>query len=362
MGQWLRRFARSTAAFLIAGIIILVIVEGLSSVVFLVGRLVRDRTIAEERYARYDPELGWASPPNLDLPDFYGPGSFLRTNAQGFRNDRDTSRTVPPGSRRAICSGDSFTFGYGVSNDQTWCQRLAGLVPGLETINMGQGGYGIDQAFLWYRRDGAILEHQAQLFAFITHDFVRMQSDHFIRYGKPLLRLRAGDLEVTNVPVPKPRLPLRWLSDQSVHFEKLVAVQLGKTIVGELRGYPGRQPNDGPEARALAAAIFSELDALNRAKGSRLSLIYLPTWADYRNCESDRWRQATAEAAGRLGVPFVDLIPELRKLPIEEAEGFFIKGPGQKYHGAVGHYTERGNDWVARQLQARRVALGLSPS
>ena len=39
-----------------------------------------------------------------------------------------------------------------------------------ETINMGQVGYGVDQAFLWYRRDADDLDVDVQFLAFIPND------------------------------------------------------------------------------------------------------------------------------------------------------------------------------------------------
>ncbi len=90
-------------------------------------------------------------------------------------------------ARRLVCSGDSFTFGYGVGDEATWCALLATIPPGIETVNMGQGGYGLDQAYLWYRRDGLHLGHQVHVMALITRDFERMASDRFVGYGKPLL-------------------------------------------------------------------------------------------------------------------------------------------------------------------------------
>ena len=74
----------------------------------------------------------------------------------------------------------STTIILGVSYSQS-------LDPRLETLNMGQGGYGVDQAYLWYKRDAAKFEHQVHLLAFITDDFVRMQSDRFRGYGKPVI-------------------------------------------------------------------------------------------------------------------------------------------------------------------------------
>ncbi len=77
----------------------------------------------------------------------------------------------------------------GVSNNQTWCQLLTSINKQLQTINMDQGGAGIDQAYLWYKRDGVKFHHNLKIFAFITDDFVRMQRSKSSGYGKPLLYL-----------------------------------------------------------------------------------------------------------------------------------------------------------------------------
>lgn len=357
----LRRLFRGTGCLLLTTLAVLVLVEGVSSVVYIAVRLFRDRALAEERYTRYDPDLGWVSEPGTHIPDMYGPGVFLRIGAQGFRGERSYGRTVPPGLRRVVCSGDSYTFGYGVDDDHTWCHLLTRLIPGLETVNMGQGGYGIDQAFLWYRRDGVPIEHQAQLFAFVTDDFNRMQSDRFIGYGKPLLRMQKGALAVTNMPVPRPRFLLTWLAGHRGHFEMLASVRLARAVASELGGdAPPPAGGDGTP-QAVAAAIFRELRALHRARGSRLALVYLPTPADVRGCESDGWRRFTAEEARRLGIPFLDLVEAIRELPPAETDRFFLQGGGGgPYFGAAGHYTEKGNDWVARRIAARAAELGLA--
>lgn len=349
---FLRRLARATGGLLAGGFIVLVVLEGLSSIAYVTIRLVRDRAIAEERHTRYDPELGWVSEPNLSLPDMYGKGISLHTNAQGFRGSRPVTPDVPPGQRRAICSGDSYTLGYGVDDDHTWCHLLATLTPGLETVNMGQGGYGVDQAYLWYRRDAAALQSQIHLFAFITDDFQRMQSNVFIGYGKPLLKLRDGRLAVTNVPVPRPHPLARWIDAHSGHMHDLATVRLASAIAKKL-GKPEAIGGDQDAAgRTTAARLFADLAALDRSKGTRLALVYLPTPVDYRSHEADDWRLFTAGTARSLGVPFLDLVEALRRVPANEVDGFFIKAPQAQYFGAAGHYTAPGNAWVAREIHA----------
>jgi hypothetical protein len=180
---------------------IMALCEGFASITLFMQE-VETQPLAERQHTQYDELLGWVNSPNLYIKDMYGPGIFVQTNSRGFRNTQDFSTNVPDQKIRLICSGDSFTFGYGVDNDHTWCNLLTLKDARLETVNMGQGGYGVDQAYLWYKRDAAQLEHQIHLFAFITSDFKRMGRDEFNGYGKPLLRIRADSLVVTNIPVP----------------------------------------------------------------------------------------------------------------------------------------------------------------
>jgi hypothetical protein len=181
---------------------LLVGVEGLASFALLARDMRKTSGLAERRHTKYDSDLGWVNGPGVHITDMYGPGVYLRTNAQGFRNDHDVDPAVPAGKFRVICSGDSFTLGFGVDNDHTWCHLLSVLDPRIEAVNMGQGGYGVDQAYLWYKRDGAKLATNLHLLAFVTEDFPRMQSDKFLGFGKPTLALEHDSLVVKNVPVP----------------------------------------------------------------------------------------------------------------------------------------------------------------
>ena len=69
------------------------LLEGGASLLFIANQI-RLTPSAEASYSRYDETLGWVSRPNVMLPDMYGPGVYLRTNSQGFRNDRDFARAV----------------------------------------------------------------------------------------------------------------------------------------------------------------------------------------------------------------------------------------------------------------------------
>jgi hypothetical protein len=67
---------------------------------------------------------------------------------------------------------------------------------------MGQPGYGVDQMYLLYMRDGLALEHSIHILAFISSDLNRMRNLDQHLYGKPTLALVDGKLQSENVPVP----------------------------------------------------------------------------------------------------------------------------------------------------------------
>jgi hypothetical protein len=357
----LRRAARVGCGLAAGSLVALIAIEGISSVVYLAVRLYRDRAVAEHRHTRYDADLGWINTPRLFLKDMYGPGVYLQTNSQSFRSRVDFPKAVPAGKLRVICSGDSFTFGYGVDNDHTWCQLLATLDRRLEPVNMGQGGYGIDQAFLWYRRDGARLDHQFHLFAFITEDLRRMQSDRFIGYGKPLLRLKEGALVTTNLPVPRRSPLVAWLAGHGGHLGNLASVRLVRAVISKLGTPPPAPEVEEGQWRPVAAKIFAELQALNRAKGSRLVLVYLPIRDDYSSGSADSLLRFLRAQARTLGVPFVDLVESLREVPPHQVPGLYLDSSRIPYFAAKGHYSEAGNAWVARQIYGRLATLASPP-
>jgi hypothetical protein len=333
--------------------LILVVVEGLASYVLLARDVLTTRGLAERRHARYDPDLGWVNEPRVDIPDLYGPGIRFRTNGQGFRNDRDFDATVPPGKYRIICSGDSFTLGYGVDNDHAWCELLTTLDPRLETVNMGQGGYGVDQAYLWYKRDGAALSTHVHLLAFVTEDFRRMQSDEFLGFGKPVLALEHDALAVKNVPVPKRAYNLSWLVQNTDNVRRLRTVDLAHRFAARTHGR-GRSETAAPEAEArtrdVLRAIFADLERHHEERGAELALVYLPTLEDLTAAPPEAWLDFVRQSSQALDIPFIDVVSALRASAHEDPASLFL-APGELvYPGAAGHLSDRGNEVVARVI------------
>lgn len=340
-----------------------VVLEGLGSLVLLSlqSLTVQRPVLAEETSTEYDADIGWVGKKSFAAPDLYGSGVGLRTNARGFRGSEEVSDAVPAGKQRLICSGDSFTLGYGVGDDETWCARLA--TPGVQTVNMGQGAYGIDQAYLWYKRDGRALAHDVQVLGFITDDFRRMETDRFLNFSKPTLAVRGDSLVVLGVPVP-PRTPDSWRARLVPAVRSLRSAQLLASLtnrdrrggVPQRKGPAGNRKQTG-QTETIVAHVVADLARMNAAKGSTLVLAYLPVDTDFRNEASAAWRERMRVIADSLRVPFIDLVPELRKRGREDLQALFIQKTDVGFASAAGHYTVEGNRWVARLLHDRLDSL-----
>lgn len=107
------------------------------------------------RIITYDPRLGTLLRPNLSVRKAFGGHErvvTVTTNAFGLRGP-DLPVAKPPGTRRILALGDSFTFGDAVQVDEAWPHRLEARLNGeagrgVEVINAGVGGYGTAHALL----------------------------------------------------------------------------------------------------------------------------------------------------------------------------------------------------------------------
>jgi hypothetical protein len=319
--------------------LVFVLVEGLSSTAIAVFQVLWQASPSEA--SRYDESLGWIGIPSTYIPDMYGPGKYVRTNARGFRNDDETEVAMPRGKLRIICSGNSFTYGQGVANNRTWCHRISELNSRFETVNMGQIGYGVDQMFLRYLRNGIVLEHSIHVFAFVGGDLNRMAfPSHHNRYGKPVLKLEEGELVADNIPVPH----LRWWLSRVVRKADLRSVDFGQRVIRRLFPAKANRPTVIQMVGPVASMVFQTIHRLSEERNIVSVFVFLPAEPDIG--EDTAWHRWVVATMGTLELPFIDITPALRSVRADQARSFFIHPslPG------AGHYTEAGNEWVAEVL------------
>ena len=351
----LRKLVSSFVLVVGGCVVAFVFIEGTSSAVLIVYEAFRlpSRMFQSNKSVEYDDLLGWTNARNSIAEGDYGPGPRVTINSQSFRAESDYSLKVPSGKVRIICSGDSFTFGSDVSDQDTWCRQLTRIDPRVETINMGQPGYGLDQSYLRYVRDGRPFQHDVHLFVMITYVFKRMRSNRFGFYGKPTLHLENGVLTVKDVPVLRRSNFVRFMIGLTDEFGRLRSIELGNAVVRRLWDpSPQQEGMSDEEIRSTALRAIEELHRLNREKQSVLVLVYLPIATDYYRADSNAWRRYFRSAALARAIPFLDVVDNFRSLPPEYVESLYVH-PWQGHS----HFSPEGNKYVAKVLYERLVSI-----
>ncbi|MBX3411627.1 MAG: hypothetical protein KF708_02825 [Pirellulales bacterium] len=302
----------------------------------------------EDFHARHDADLGWAHIPGKQIADFYGPGRHITINDQGLRARESYAPAPVDGRFRILCLGDSFTLGYGVDDRATYPAQLEAVNPGLQAVNMGQGGYSIGQCYLWYQRDADALHAKAVVVALILDDIWRMTGGRMANgAAMPRFDLVGGRLHVTGRPVPKKIAagePLdardgvvRFLSDYSAIYrtaESLAAPWKSPPLEID----PSRQLN-------VAWAILAELHRETALDGLPLVIVLLPELAELKDsARRDLYRQisrALNQSARQAGIPFLDLAGSF--LAAGNVDDLYLD---EQWH----HFSELGNRRVAERL------------
>ena len=357
--------ARVSGGLAIA-VVLLVLIEGVCSFI----RLAVDyRTfrrslpvaskLKEEFHCRHDPEIGWVNIPGKRLEDFYGPGRGVTIDRHGFRagsGDLDGDR----GNRlRVVCLGDSFTFGYGLDDANTFPAQLEAANPSLQVINMGQGGYSVGQCYLWYKRDGRPLKPDVVLLAMIPDDIWRMRETRMLSgYAKPSFALRDGALHVSGQPLPA-KIPTgkRFLPDGA-----LARFLVERNAVSHVMAWSlGRRSSLTEDIRRTLNVSMVIVETLHRECIEESIFFVLALMPDHTNLFDPAGVESYAEVrdifaqfAAQRGILFCDLHPAFLNGGLPDAEGYFLDEEWR-------HYNEAGARLVAMRID-RFLAANLPRS
>ena len=229
----------------------------------------------------YDSTLGWRNIPNWKATTN---GNRLTINSKGLR-DREYSYAKPAGVRRILVLGDSFARGYGVADDEIFTEVIEDrlgreqFVQGVkyEVVNTGVSGWGTDQEYLFLRQEGFNYSPDIVVLAlFIVNDFENNASSIVYGLQKPVFVNE--QLDLANVPVPRPSAPKHVIHTQADRFD-------------------------------LALSIITHMHDACTKQQCRLVVMkfgrYLPRWKDNVDLLSNERR--LRDAAQRLNIAYFDL-------------------------------------------------------
>jgi len=289
----------------------------------------------EEYHAQHDPEIGWVNIPGKTLPDFYGPGRQITINKEGVRGSKEYGST-----NNLVVLGDSFTLGYGVGDEETFPAHLQKLIPEVNVVNMGQGGYSLGQCVLWYQRDGVKFKPDCLVLAIIVDDIWRMGSALTANgYHTPNFTVEDGKFKVSGQPLPKK------VSKGDPLMDARKKARFFAEHVNMARVMTGAVPEKRVDQEGLYKVAEAAIDALNHPN---LIVVLLPELQDLTQPES---RKVYHEIATRLARQsqsrdwqFLDLMPAFLQVGPQAGKDFFLE---EQWH----HYSEQGNAFVAKQLR-----------
>lgn len=157
---------------------------------------------ASSLYA-YDKTLGWNLKPNTKLKD-----KGISINSKGLRGLKEYPYNKPFGRKRIAVIGDSFVFGAEHNDNEIFPYLIDKMLPNIDVLNLGVGGYGHDQILLKLKKEGIRYAPDIVILFFAACNIDR-NIVTFRDYAKPRYILKEGKLVLKNVPVATPEEVIR---------------------------------------------------------------------------------------------------------------------------------------------------------
>jgi hypothetical protein len=286
----------------------------------------------------FDAELGWV--PKQGKSSFEG-ATTVTVFKDGIRSNG--SGDAWEGSDHPILAvGDSFTFGDGVSDWETWPAQLERL-SGRRVINGGVGGYGVDQIFLRTQRLLSRYQFSTVIFSFIPADIYRDQMSVLWAKAKPYFDFRDGQLTLENVPVPPPSLKVKdGKLEIALEHSRLVHAVMKRLFPKWWLKAPSEiQVQDEKSANKVACALLHNLEDLTKSLATDL-MVLLEHGEGFAESVED------AKVLNCLSVPttrVLDLGPELSRFKANDRSRY-----DRLYFSSHGHMTAEGNQFVALEI------------
>lgn len=219
----------------------------------------------------------------------YSPGEYdvrVTTNSVGMRGPREYPVDRAPDTLRILLLGDSFTFGFGVEDDEVVSavleDRLNAVAPGrrAEALNLGVSGFGQAEEIVTWQERGRQYRPDVVVILYFDNDignnavanlFSVQPDGTVIRTGKEYLPgARLQELLYTMAP-------LRWLFEHSQAWT-LIRNRLSQLVQNAKLKEQGLKDFDDatPAGVTLTQALLGELAREIRADGARPIFLIIP--------------------------------------------------------------------------------------
>ncbi len=322
-----------------------------------------------------DPDLGWRG-----LPGFTG--VFVREDfkariaidEQGYREKGARTRPLPD-AEKVVFLGDSFAWGWGVSQGELFSDVLQDLLgPRYDVVNLGINTFGTVQEWIQMEKEVVPMGPGRVGLLFYGNDL----EDNLNGRGesRPYCEVEAGRVVLRNLPVANPiggglrsvmrhsyaLTHLRYYHNVFREYVDLAEARLKQWLrerreSGKVPRDPGKRERAEEEEPAMGeqVAVFehalSRIALLCRENGIDLFVVYVPTGDNIASGRPEYEQiRIVRGVCRRHGIPLVDLMPD------------FIAGitgtEGEPYYFPLDlHWTPEGHR-LAAEIIYRRVFGG----
>jgi len=312
----------------------------------------------------YDAQLGWKLKPYWSgKHHHYDYDVSYTINKDGFRGETAFNNT---GGYAVV--GDSFSFGLGVNDDETFTSLLNNNSD-KTFYNFSVPGYSTDQQTLLLDKMHSAVDRNVLLVVYLGNDVFDnmraypLQADH----GKPYYKLVDDKLVLKNTPVPLAQKsaaarketissivlgsdlqvtgPPNWLSKLELN-RRLGLFQTSPVLTKE------NMQSRFIESLELMLALLSEVEKIVANNNGKLNIVLLPgrSYVEQAGSVSAQYQEyflnyiaSSIQPSSTLDV--IDLATDLREL--------HNTGVNNLYYPNEGHLTARGHQYVADFLLAQ---------
>jgi len=285
------------------------------------------RTKESNDYVNVDPWVGRIPKPGVSVRL---PGGFaINIGDHGTRSNGDTPA---PGERPlSLVVGDSFAFGDGVNDEDSWPAILE-RITGERVVNAAIPGFGLDQAVLRAEQLAPVYAPDTIIVSFIPHDVLRCEMSHWSGHPKPYFDIEDGVLRLQSAATSHhPALVLlkKLLSlsaTMNLLFSKFLYWEGPEEVIVHRRG------------REVGCLLMKRLAGLGRARQVRIVVLAQPQ-EPTATPEQLELKDGLLACAQDEGLLTLDVFPAIERLPLQERTQLFPR-----------HMTAEGNRMIATEL------------
>lgn len=267
------------------------------------------RNIVQRTHSEVSPHPIIGYIPKANLKKEFKNREFRTTIETNSRNMRDREYPLEkiPGKKRIAVFGDSFVFGWGVENDETFSEILENQkLKDTEVLNFGVSGYGAHQELERLKREGLLFSPDVVLFFLygFPEGYPEDEGDKF---------LMASDGSLYRVRPDPPDAGFRGkIAGVLRHSYLYRLLREGIGILLEAMSSKTEEPVvfDQPESRAGGLKILEELKALGQEHRFTPVVVWIPTKEVFKN-NGDPESVPAAEYCEKNELLFLNLVPSL---------------------------------------------------